>query len=95
MTLALVRSEIDAATPKRRRPHSRAPFEPDALLTKREMARRLSISPRYLDKLNGLGKGPPRIAFGDQVVRYVWGDVVDWYETFREESRNGNPDRKR
>jgi hypothetical protein len=62
-----------------------APRESFELLTTKEAAQVLGLSPAMLERLRWMGEGPPFIrptGYG-RAVRYLWQDLVDWIERNR------------
>lgn len=53
---------------------------PIKFLSSREVARRLGMSARSLDRYRHAGKGPAYYKFGKN-VRYKWSDVETWLKT--------------
>jgi predicted DNA-binding transcriptional regulator AlpA len=50
------------------------------LLLEREVAERLRISPRHLQRLNEIGEGPPRVRLGDRRVAYPENGLDAWVQ---------------
>jgi len=59
------------------------PLHPDALLSRRELAQVLRLSPRTLERMFLEGGGPPAIRVSSRRVVYRVGDVRGWLETRR------------
>ena len=54
-----------------------SPSQPEGLIDRQELARRLAISTRGLDRLRR--EGMPEVRVGD-VPRWIWPAVVAWLE---------------
>ena len=52
----------------------------DFLITTKEAARYLGITPRYLEARRLRGGGPPFVKLGSKAVRYRISDVTKWVE---------------
>jgi hypothetical protein len=63
----------------------RTPTEPFCLLTTKDAARILGLSPAMLERLRWMREGPPfvRPTGTGRAVRYRWRDLVDWIERNR------------
>lgn len=59
---------------------------PDRLLTRREAALHLGVSPKTLANWKALGKGPDCFAYGDGWLRYSTADLAAWLEDHRVEA---------
>jgi hypothetical protein len=61
------------------------PTEPFCLLTTKDAARILGLSPAMLERLRWMREGPPfvRPTGTGRAVRYRWRDLVDWIERNR------------
>ena len=60
-------------------------FNPDRLLSRREVEAEFGISTRYLEVAGSRGDGPPIIRIG-RMIRYRVADVRSWIEAHRVES---------
>jgi hypothetical protein len=54
-------------------------MSPESLIDVAENAKRLSVSPSYLNKARLTGDGPPYVKIG-KAVRYHWPTVMKWLE---------------
>lgn len=50
----------------------------ETLLTTKEAARIMGVSPRFLESRRIKGDGPPYIRLSSRCVRYDMGDVLAW-----------------
>lgn len=63
---------------------SNAPPEPSFLLTTKDAAQVLGLSPAMLERLRWMREGPPFVRpTGGRLVRYRWRDLMDWIEQHR------------
>ncbi|MFX0546121.1 helix-turn-helix transcriptional regulator [Roseovarius sp. S1116L3] len=53
--------------------------DPDKLLTTKEAAILLRLSPQTLEKWRTQGRGPKFVKLESKAVRYRYGDLISWY----------------
>ena len=77
----------DGAKSTVRQPHAvpNALRESFALLTTKEAAHVLGLTPAMLERLRWMREGPPfiRPTGSGRAVRYLWQDLLDWIERNR------------
>ena len=67
-----------------RDPTLNPPTEPIGLLTTKDAARLLGLSPAMLERWRWMKVGPPFVRpTGGRAVRYRWRDLIDWIERNR------------
>jgi hypothetical protein len=54
------------------------PVDPDALLTKSQVAALLNVTPRWVKDNTGRGACVPHVPLGERTIRYRRGVVLRW-----------------
>jgi hypothetical protein len=60
-----------------------APVDDD-ILTAEELAEWLKCSPKWIEKIRGIGGGPPFLVLGNWLIRYSRRQVLEWLESERQ-----------
>lgn len=68
-------------------PRNSTGWDQHRLVTRRELARYLKLSPRSIERMDSEGSGPPRIHLGRRAIRYDLRDVDLWLEARGRNSR--------